>query len=194
MPTIRVSDIRIIVLDCATAGQRTWSWCWRRRGARHIAGHRVSRSRITVVALRFDERMIDKGIRCFQLAVRSAGRKITGAVRGVTSDGSSANGAEQVTWLWITESRFGREDRDRSIGLVIAFGKRSRNPCLLDNEDGRHTRIGKRAVLECRRSIWTRSHTYVVLLARRRGRVPSNSPSAIGRNRRKAVHLHFEHE
>src|ERR1700730_7570652 len=92
-----------------------------------IAHDSIGGSRKAVVRLRFDERVIDKGVRSLQLIVRSTlWSYIGGAVRIIARNCPSANGAEQVTGLWITESRLWHDDADSAVGVILrsAAGRR----------------------------------------------------------------------
>src|SRR6266446_3345246 len=160
--------MRLVVLDgraIARQRRRRWRDSW----ARHIANHRICRSRKGVIGLPFDESMVyDK-------------RRPLVSSRRIECP--SVHRAEEVPGRWISDNELRHIDGNRAVRLEVARRISRSNHRLRGNTDDQSDDGGgNRAVLEGWRSPCSRSHADVVLLARRGERVPDYPPPAVWRH------------
>src|SRR5260370_28456733 len=143
--------------------------CWRSRNSDvwRIAGDSICRGWIAIVSLSLDERVVHERGRALE---RISGWRVAG-------DRLSADGAEQISKLRVSDSGLGHEHGDGAIRVETSVGHS--NLRLSQDENGRDTGVGERAVLERHRAILIAGHSNVVHLVRWAPPVPGNPPSAV---------------
>ena len=166
-----------------------WSRCRSRSSTSDIADDGVCRSRMAIIPLGFNERVIYQQGRTLQVL----------SLAGIAGEGPSVNSSEQITRLRISDRGFWYDKRNRTVGVETA----SRQVSYLRfrwNADNETDNLGGNSpILKGGSAIRVCPHTNIKLLGRRivrlrRVRVPDDPPSAARRHAAKISYFHFEYK